>query len=89
MMNQPEQIREEILNELDQLMLILQYSSEKTAMLSTGERIMINQERAALFRALAGETIGFLQTPEIEQKKNSILKLINRSNWKPKEIVYE
>ena len=79
----PTKIKDQINNELEELHLILQYSREKTAMLSAGERIMINQERASLFRALAGHPTSFVQSEVVEQKKQEILMLIKRTRWEP------
>ena len=82
-MKTPAKIMDLIIKELDELHLVLQYSSEKTAMLTAGERIMINQERASLFRALAGHPTSFEQSEGVEKKKQEILMLIKRTRWEP------
>jgi tRNA isopentenyl-2-thiomethyl-A-37 hydroxylase MiaE len=80
---------EQILNELQELHLVLQYSTEhawiETA-LTTGERIMVNQQRAKLFKALDGIPNDFIQSDVINIKINKILYLIKSTNWEPKEI---
>lgn len=76
----------EIITELQELHLVLQWSTvhelHDTA-LTVGERIMINQQRAALFRALEGEPAAFQQSPEIQSKLIRIQYLIQRTKWVP------
>lgn len=77
----------EILNELEELHTALQYSSEHPDLSTSytiGERIMINQQRAALFRAMEGQPYQFIQSPEILNKTIRIHYLIERTNWVPK-----
>ncbi|RWX00949.1 hypothetical protein [Flavobacterium cerinum] len=82
---------EQILNQLEELQLVLQYSSEHATLeisLTVGERIMVNQERAALFRALDGIKTDFTQSVTIITKINRMLYLIERTDWKPKIYNY-
>lgn len=71
------------------LHIALQYSSEKTAMLSTGERIEINQERGHLMRQKTAleenpehQVYWFAQSQKIENKLTTIDSLIKATNWK-------
>lgn len=77
-----------ILDQLGGLMLALQRSTAhphlETA-LTTGERIAVNQQRTALFRALDGQHSGFTQSPDVETKITRILYLIERTGWVPKD----
>ncbi len=76
--------KEAIKERLYLLFLVLQYASEKTAMLTTGERIMINQERAQLFHELDYPLIPARPvSEEIEQKIKKIDQLIQIYNWQP------
>lgn len=73
-----------IVNELDELHTALQYSTEHPDLatsLTTGERIMVNQQRAALFRALDGQPYQFEQAQTIQEKLNRIQYLIARTKW--------
>lgn len=65
---------------------VLQFDSElqshgKTELFSSGERIVINQERAAL---LAGESD--YDNP-VEPKIQKVLKQIQQMRWKPEEPI--
>lgn len=68
-----------------QLTEVLQYASVKTALLSVGEKILINQERAFLLNQRNPpelQTIREYQVPEsIEKKIQIIVKLIKQSEW--------
>ena len=61
---------------------VLEYTAIKTALLTTGEKILINQERAWLLNQSNPEelrTIRKYHVPEsIEKKIQSIVKLINQ-----------
>ncbi|WP_417366825.1 hypothetical protein [Flavobacterium beibuense] len=83
MIKQPEPNKSEILEELDDLFLALQYAGEKTAMLTTGERICVNQQRASLFRILDGHETSFVQSPTVQKKVADILHLIDKTDWEP------
>lgn len=77
---------EAIHNRLDDLMLVLQWSTAHPLLetaLTAGQRIAVNQERAALFRALDGQHSGFVQATEVEEKITRILYLIQRTKWVP------
>lgn len=79
-------MQEIIIKELEELMLVLQWSTahpELETALTTGERIMVNQQRAALFRALDGQHSGFIQSPGVQQKITRITYLIKRTHWVP------
>lgn len=84
-MTQPEAIKNELKKEFESLSLVLQYCTEKTAMLKPGERIMINQQRAYLLRLIEGEDNGFIQSDGIVKKTENILQLIKKTHWKPTE----
>jgi hypothetical protein len=74
----------------DALELVLKYTREKTAILSVGERIMINQERANLYRQMEDSEIEYYEQPiEIETKIYQCLAQIRQTNWKPKPNDYE
>ncbi len=82
---------DQINDRLEKLHLALQYSSEKTAMLSIGERIMINQERGHLLRERNKindyhnyQVLWFGQPRKIESKLITIDHLINETGWTPK-----
>lgn len=68
-----------------QLTKVLQYASVKTALLSVGEKILINQERAFLLNQRNPpelQTIREYKVPEsIEKKIQIIVKLIKQSEW--------
>jgi uncharacterized protein with PIN domain len=74
---------------LFQLLMVLHYASEKTAMLKVGERICINQERAALMRLKEGTDTGFIQSETVMKKIDNILELMQKTNWQFKEEDYE
>jgi hypothetical protein len=71
--------------------LVLQYDSERqdlglAPILSTGHRILINQERG---RIMSGD-FDYLQSIEFENKIESILVEIRKQKWKPEnEIKYD
>jgi hypothetical protein len=79
---------------LQVLFTALQYSSEKTAMLTISERILINQERAHWMRELDDPSTAknYEQTGTINRKINNILDLIQTTGWispTPKTENYE
>lgn len=83
---------DQINERLEKLLLALKYSSEKTAMLSSGERIGINQERGHLMREKAklenNETYQvewYGQPEKIERKLTTISDLIESTGWEPKK----
>lgn len=82
---------DQINERLEKLLLALKYSSEKTAMLSSGERIGINQERGHLMREKAklenNETYQvewYGQPEKTERKLTTISDLIDSTGWEPK-----
>lgn len=83
--------QKEIENRLDILHLVLQYSSQKSPVLTTGERIVINQERGALFRYMEDETVDlepYKVSSLIEGKIAFILEEIERCEWTPIAELY-
>ena len=85
-MNYQRRMSEAILNELAELQMALQWSTghplNETAY-TTGERIMVNQQRSSLFKALDGNYDGFKQSPALIDKTTRILFLIRRTEWVP------
>lgn len=77
------ELQGQIEQRLDELYTALVYSREKTALLTTGERICVNQERAALYRLLEGVETKFIQSEGVQKKIEKILNLIDRSGWVP------
>lgn len=80
----------ELINErLDQLYAVLQYCSEERKTFTTGERICINIERAALFdrknylfQELPLEEVRKLETiPELEEKIHRTLQRMEAENF--------
>jgi len=87
MQAQPFNVMEKIVDELAELHAVLQWSTEhplNEVALTTGQRIMVNQERAALFRAIDGKPRDFIQSPIVMDKIIRILYLITRTAWVPK-----
>ncbi|SNA87647.1 hypothetical protein [Flavobacterium psychrophilum] len=69
---------------------VLRYDSEKKGKFSRGERIMINQERAHLYKQTEDpEVDNYNQSLAIETKIYKCLALIRQENWKPKPFVPE
>jgi hypothetical protein len=66
---------------LNKLLLALQFSTQKTEMLKTGERILINQERSALLQ----NRLNYNLPLAVEKKIATITKLIEVYQWKPEE----
>lgn len=76
--------REEILQRLNLLYIVLQFSSQKTELLKVGERIMINQERGSLLYKLNYSDIEVRHVSEvIEKKVKEIDRLIQVYDFKP------
>lgn len=69
-----------------QLTEVLEYASVKTALLTVGEKILINQERAYLLNQRNPselQSIREYHVPEgVEKKIQIIVKLIKKSEWK-------
>ena len=88
---------ENINNRLDDLLLALHYDTEEVQHFTIAERILINQERAAmwdfknyLFKELDYDKVRFYRVPEsIETKIQTILKTIEFKNWQPQNKDYE
>lgn len=81
---------DQINDRLLKLHTALQYSSEKTAMLSVGERIGINQERGHLLREKSKieenpghQVLWYGQPEKIEDKLITIARLIEQIGWEP------
>lgn len=80
---------EEINTRLDDLFAVLQYCSEKTKSFTLGQRVCINQERAALFdrknhlfNGLALECVRrYKVPPELEEKVQFTLTKIKDTNF--------
>lgn len=80
---------DEIIKRLMLLHTVLQWSTVHPGLevtLTVGERIMVNQERGALFRELENEPHNFVQSHTVEAKITRIEYLIKRHNWKPKDL---
>lgn len=81
-------------NRLQTLLLVLQYTYD-TRMLTTGEKICINQERGAIMRLLAHrnnecpieEVSGYRIPDAIETKVQAIVSKIP-TGWTPKKFKY-
>ena len=70
---------------LELLEMVLRYDSEKKGKFTIGERIMINQERAHMYRQTEDDELEYYtQSPEIETKIYQCLAQIRQENWKPK-----
>lgn len=80
---------DEIAEQLMLLHKVLQWSTahpDVSTALTTGERIMVNQERGNLFREYDGQPVtGFTQSDQVNEKIIRIEYLIKRNNWKPKD----
>ena len=83
---------ENIHNRLQLLLSVLQYDTEETQHFTVWERMLINQERAAmmdfknyLFRELEFDKVRkFLVPDSLEEKIQSIAKTIELRGWQPK-----
>lgn len=85
-MKLPTRIIEQIEVKLGELHLALIYSNEHEhleCILTPHERILVNQERAHLYRVLDGKPPNFVQRPQVQNKIIRILYLIERTNWQP------
>lgn len=72
---------------LEELYLALKYSSQVSGLLTVGERIMVNQERAALYRVLDPESDvtepPYEVSAEIEEKITNLNVERIRTRWRP------
>lgn len=83
---------ENIHNRLQLLLSVLQYDTEAIQHFTVWERVLINQERAAmfdyknyLFKELEFEKVRMFLVPNsLEQKIQSIAKTIELTGWQPK-----
>lgn len=83
---------ENIHNRLQLLLSVLQYDTEETQHFTVWERMLINQERAAmmdfknyLFRELEFDKVRMFLVPDLlEEKIQSIAKTIELRGWQPK-----
>jgi len=83
---------ENVNNRIADLLTVLQYDTEEVQKFTISERILINQERAAmmdfknyLFKEFDYDKVRFYRVPEsIETKIQTILKTIEFKNWQPK-----
>jgi hypothetical protein len=83
---------ENIHNRLQLLLSVLQYDTEETQYFTVWERMLINQERAAmmdfknyLFRELEYDKVRMFLVPDpLEEKIQSIAKTIELRGWQPK-----
>lgn len=88
---------ENVNNRIADLLTVLQYDTEEVQHFTITERILINQERAAmmdfknyLFRELDYDKVRFYRVPEnIEKKIQIILKTVHFKNWQPQNKDYE
>ena len=88
---------ENVNNRIADLLTVLQYDTEEVQHFTIAERILINQERAAmldfknyLFNELDYDKVRFYRVPErIETKIQTILKTIEFKNWQPQNKDYE
>ena len=74
--------RTTISNRMHDLEKVIQWNREHK-FLTIGQIIMVNQERASLFRELEEPTT-FTQSVIVQQKINKVLNLIAKTNWQPK-----
>lgn len=83
---------ENIQNRLSQLLKVLQYDTEVFPIFTVWERMMINQERAAmmdyinyLFQELEFDKVRMFTVPgQLEEKIKYVAKNIELKNWQPK-----
>lgn len=83
---------ENIHNRLQLPLSVLQYDTEETQHFTVWERMLINQERAAmmdfknyLFKELEYEKVRLFLVPDpLEEKIQSIAKTIELRGWQPK-----
>mgnify|MGYP003607648824 CR=1 FL=1 len=70
---------------LSQLNLLLQYCTDNGGIFTTGERILINQERGKImvYDNPFLDIRHYQYSEKLEQKINQNLKEINNSNWLP------
>ena len=88
---------ENVNNRIADLLTVLQYDTEEVQHFTITERILINQERAAMmdfknyhFRELDYDKVRFYRVPEsIETKIETILKTVHFKNWQPQNKDYE
>lgn len=88
---------ENVNNRIADLLTVLQYDTEEVQHFTIAERILINQERAAmmdfknyLFRELDYDKVRFYRVSEsIETKIQNILKTVHFKNWQPQNKDYE
>lgn len=88
---------ENVNNRIADLLTVLQYDTEEVQHFTITERILINQERAAmmdfknyLFRELDYDKVRFYRVPEsIETEIQTILKTVHFKNWQPQNKDYE
>jgi hypothetical protein len=87
---------ENIHNRLQLLLTVLQYDTEETQHFTILERMIINQERAAmfdyknyLFRELEFDKVRMFLVPDtVEEKIQTIAKTIEMRGWQPKPQEY-
>lgn len=75
---------------LSQLNLLLQYCTDNGGIFTTGERILINQDRGRLMAynyPYSEITEVFQYSEKLEQKIIKTFKEINNSNWLPVESI--
>ena len=83
---------ENVNNRIADLLTVLQYDTEEVQKFTISERILINQERAAmmdfknyLFRELEYDKVRMFLVPDpLEEKIQSIAKTIELRGWQPK-----
>ena len=83
---------ENVNNRIADLLTVLQYDTEEVQHFTITERILINQERAAmmdfknyLFRELEYDKVRMFLVPDpLEEKIQSIAKTIELRGWQPK-----
>jgi DNA polymerase III epsilon subunit-like protein len=87
---------ENIHNRLQLLLMVLQYDTEVTQDFTVWERMLINQERAAmfdfknyLFKELEFDKVRMFLVPDpLEEKIQSIARTIESKSWQPKPQEY-
>lgn len=87
---------ENINNRLQLLLTVLQYDTKETQHFTIWERMIINQERAAmmdfknyLFRELEFDKVRMFLVPDtVEEKIQTIAKTIESTGWQPKPQEY-
>lgn len=89
MKSDPQTLKINILKRIDQLRDAIAYSRDQMKGMSFTQGIACNQEIAQWFRVLEGQsTPNYIIPKHLEDKVQSILKLIKEKQWKRPKIRY-